>query len=71
MKRPSPEYVLQQIDQLATTEDVARLAGVSKRTVQTWYYRRVIPGLKIGRVLRFRLPDVEKALSRYTTEEIK
>jgi excisionase family DNA binding protein len=74
MKRFSPmtlaetEYPL---DHLATTEDVAKLARVSKRTVQAWFYSGVIPGLKIGRLVRFRLPEVRRALSRYTREEVK
>jgi len=74
MKRFSPMTLAEtehSLDHLATTEDVAKLARVSKRTVQAWYYRRLIPGLKIGRLLRFRLADVERALARFTREEIK
>jgi len=71
LKRLPLERAPYPLDHLATTEDVAKLAGASKRTVQRWYYRRIIPGLKIGRLLRFRLADVQKALSRYTREEIK
>ena len=71
MKRLPLERAPHSLDHLATTEDVAKLARVSKRTVQTWYYRRLIPGIKIGRLLRFRLADVQKALARYTREEIK
>jgi excisionase family DNA binding protein len=58
-------------DHQATTKDVAEFIGVSKRTAQNLYYRKVIPGIKVGRLLRFKLKDVEKALSRYTREEIK
>jgi excisionase family DNA binding protein len=70
MKRFSP-MTSAEIDHLATTEDVAKLIGVSKRTAQSLFYRRIIPGIKIGRLLRFRLADVQRALSRYTREEIK
>jgi len=60
-----------QLDQLATTEDVAKLARVSKRTVQIWVHERRIPHLKLGRLLRFRLGDVQKALNRHTIQEVK
>ena len=60
-----------QIDHLATTEDVAKLARVSKRTVQIWVYERRIPQLKLGRLLRFRLADVQRALNRHTIQEVK
>jgi excisionase family DNA binding protein len=65
------ERVENQVDPLATTEDVARHCRVSKRTVQAWYYTRIIPSLKIGRLVRFRLKDVEKALNRHTIQEVK
>jgi excisionase family DNA binding protein len=71
MKRLPLDRALHPLDHLATTEDVARLVRVSRRTVQRWYYHRIIPGLKIGHLLRFRLADVQKALSRYTQEELK
>ena len=60
-----------QIDHLATTDDVARVCRVSKRTVQAWYYHRRIPFLKIGHLVRFRLGDVLRALNRHTIEEVK
>ena len=60
-----------QIDHLATTEDIAKLARVSKRTVQIWVHERRIPHLKLGRLLRFRLADVQQALDRFTIREVK
>jgi excisionase family DNA binding protein len=67
----APIEHVDQIDQLATTEDVARHCRVSKRTVQAWYYNKIIPSLKIGRLVRFRLKDVERALNRHTIQEVK
>jgi excisionase family DNA binding protein len=51
-------------------QDVADLAKVSKRTVQTWTYRRLIPHLKIGHSVRYNLAAVRKALARFTVEEV-
>jgi excisionase family DNA binding protein len=62
---------IEHVDQLATTEDVARHCHVSKRTVQAWSYNKIIPSLKIGRLVRFRLKDVERALNRHRIEEVK
>jgi excisionase family DNA binding protein len=58
------------IDELATTDDVARVCRVSKRTVQWWCHHRRIPFLKIGHLVRFRLPDVLRALNRHTVQEV-
>jgi excisionase family DNA binding protein len=65
------ERVENQVEPLATTEDVARHCRASKRTVQAWYYHKIIPCIKIGRLVRFRLRDVEKALNRHTIQEVK
>jgi len=59
------------VDELATVNDVARVCRVSKRTVQWWCYHRRIPYLKIGHLVRFRLPDVLRALNRHIIEEVK
>jgi len=65
------ERVETQLDQLATTEDVARACRASNRTVQAWYYHKRIPHIKIGRLVRFHLPSVLRALARHTIEEVK
>jgi excisionase family DNA binding protein len=53
-----------------TKDELAAFLRVSDRTVDNYVIRRVIPYLKIGRAVRFRLADVEKALSRYTIKEV-
>lgn len=50
--------------------EVASLLGVSLRTVANWQRRRVIPRIKIGRVVRFRRADVEFALAAFTVQAI-
>jgi excisionase family DNA binding protein len=68
---PSDRATNYLLEELATTEDVARVCRVSKRTVQWWCYHRRIPFLKIGHLVRFRLPDVLRALNRCTVQEVK
>jgi excisionase family DNA binding protein len=44
---------------------------VCQRTVDYLMARRAIPYMKIGRLVRFRIADVERALKRFSVEEIK
>jgi excisionase family DNA binding protein len=54
-----------------TKAELARHLQVCPRTVDYLMARRKIPFIKLGgRLVRFRLGDVERALTRYTVEEI-
>ena len=56
----------------ATKRDVAQGYNVSLRTVDNWVRERKIPYRKLGgRLVRFDLDAVERALSRYTVKEIR
>jgi excisionase family DNA binding protein len=55
---------------LATKAELARFLNVSPRTVDNYVASRKIPFLKLGRLVRFRLADVERALKRYTISEV-
>jgi excisionase family DNA binding protein len=48
--------------------ELASFLGVSLRTVRTMQQRRLIPFVKIGRSVRFRLSQVEKALEKLTIQ---
>jgi excisionase family DNA binding protein len=63
-------YTESELEQLGTFQDVADLAKVSKRTVQTWTYRRLIPHLKIGHSVRYNMAAVRRALARFAIEEV-
>ena len=63
-------YAEPELEQLGTFQDVADLAKVSKRTVQTWTYRRLIPHLKIGHSVRYNMAAVRRALARFAIEEV-
>jgi hypothetical protein len=58
------------IESLPTKHDVARRYQVSVRTIDRWC--RLVPYIKFGpRCVRFRWPDVERAVARLTIEEIQ
>jgi excisionase family DNA binding protein len=55
----------------ATKRDVCREYGVSLRTVDYWMAQHKIPYRKYGKIVRFDLDAVERALNRYTVKEVK
>jgi excisionase family DNA binding protein len=50
---------------LLTKEQIALHLQIGPRTVDDWMKRRIIPFLKIGKAVRFRLSDVLETLARY------
>jgi excisionase family DNA binding protein len=55
---------------LLSKREIAQYFGKSERSVDRLRKRRVIPYLIIGGSIRFRLTDVEKALSRFQIREV-
>jgi excisionase family DNA binding protein len=55
---------------LLTEEAIAQKIGVTPRCIRDWRNRRIIPFLKIGRVVRFHQSDVEQALQQYRREVV-
>lgn len=53
-----------------TKPELAKYMRVGERTIDYWIAARKIPYFKIGRLVRFSLPAVEKALSRYEVKEV-
>jgi excisionase family DNA binding protein len=49
------------VSQLLTVEDAARLLSVTPSAVRKWMYQRRLPVVKLGRLTRLRLEDVERA----------
>lgn len=50
---------------LLRKRELAERLAISKRTLDVWCAQGRVPFLKIGRSVRFRLPDVLEALNGY------
>lgn len=53
-----------------TAFDVARTYGVSRRCVSNWLRARIIPCIRVGRVLRFHPDRVREAMAKFEQKEI-
>ena len=52
----------QKQDELLSARQVAKTLSVSKRIVQEWGKTGALPGIKLGRLWKFRQSDVDRAL---------
>jgi excisionase family DNA binding protein len=50
---------------LLRKRELAEKLAISKRTLDIWMQKGRIPFLKVGRSVRFRLPDVLEKLQKY------
>jgi hypothetical protein len=56
---------------LLTESEIARALVEKERTIRSWRHAGVIPAVVIGhRTVRYRLPDVIRALERRTIREV-
>ena len=53
------------IQGLLKKRETAERLAISKRTLDVWMQKGRIPFLKVGRSVRFRLPDVLEKLNAY------
>ena len=56
---------------LLTKDELGQIIRKSRRSVELMMLNRQIPFVKLGRSVRFRLGDVEKALEKFTVKEAK
>lgn len=63
-ERPAPDSLGGQKPPLLSAKETARLLSCSEAAVRKWVARRQLPALKVGRLVRFRLADVEAFLAR-------
>jgi predicted DNA-binding transcriptional regulator AlpA len=55
---------------LLDKDELARIIGKSVRSVDNLMRAKAVPYIKVGRSVRFRLRDVEKALQKLTVKEV-
>jgi excisionase family DNA binding protein len=67
---PTPGDIDDPYVRLLTKREIARVISKSERSIDNMMKGRVIPFLKLGRSVRFKLRDVEKALSKLTVREV-
>lgn len=60
-----------QIKTLLTEKEQAALLSISWRGLQEFRKKRLVPFVRIGRLVRYRPSDVEKAIERLTIKEVR
>jgi len=50
------------MDRLLSRKDVAMLLGVEESTIYSWTYRKKIPFIKLGRLIKFRESEIKNWL---------
>ena len=58
----------QVLESWVTKNTVALHLGIGVRTVNTWMKRRILPYLKVGRIVRFNLIACDAATQKYQTQ---
>jgi len=54
------------MEKLLTPQEVADYLGVKKSTIYQWTHQEYIPHVKLGKLVRFRLKDIDEWLERKT-----
>jgi excisionase family DNA binding protein len=70
-KAALPAVTVDGVQQPLTRLELAAFLKVSPRTIDNYVASRRIPYIRMGRIVRFRIADVERALNRYTVEEVR
>lgn len=47
------------MDQLLTVKQAAQMLSCSEAAIRKWLYKRRLPAVKVGRLIRLRLRDIE------------
>jgi excisionase family DNA binding protein len=51
------------MDRLLTVKQAAEMLACSEAAIRKWLYQRRLPAVKVGRLTRLRLRDVERMIS--------
>ena len=52
------------MEQLVTVKEAAHLLSCSEAAIRKWLYQRRLPTVKVGRLIRLRLSDLEALIAR-------
>lgn len=52
------------MDQLMTVKEAAKTLAVSEAAIRKWIYQKRLPRVKVGRLTRLRLEDVEAVVTQ-------
>jgi excisionase family DNA binding protein len=52
------------MDQLLSVRQAAQLLACSEAAIRKWVYQRRVPAVKVGRLLRIRLGDLEAFIAK-------
>ncbi len=61
--QPECKEDLTGMDQLLTVKEAARLLSCSEAAIRKWVYQRRLPVVKVGRLTRLRLRDLEALIT--------
>jgi excisionase family DNA binding protein len=64
----SPAATPSLLDELMTVEQVADKLRMKKSTVEDYRRRGLLPGFKLGRHIRFRRSEIERAIERLSEQ---
>ena len=52
------------MDQLLTVKEAARLLACSEAAIRKWVFQRRLPAVKVGRLTRLRVRDLEALVAK-------
>jgi excisionase family DNA binding protein len=56
------------VNQLLTVRQAAQLLACSEAAIRKWIYQQRLPAVKVGRLIRLRVSDLEKFVSEDVRE---
>jgi excisionase family DNA binding protein len=59
------------MDELLTINELSAFLKIPKSTIYSWCYQKKLPYIKMGGLLRFRKPAIERWLKEQGREEVR
>jgi excisionase family DNA binding protein len=71
MKRNATDNIETLDNGLVTKKELAPVLRVSTRTLDNWQRKKILPYIKVGRLVRFNIARCIRALERFERREVK